>query len=106
MDGDYIVVLVTVPSRDVGIGIARELVERGLAACVNVIDGLRSIYVWEGKVEEDNEALMVIKTVRSKFNELRDFVKSRHPYKVPEIIALPIIDGLTEYLRWISEVVR
>jgi len=102
---DYIVVFVTVPSRDVGIEMAKALVNGRLAACVNVVDGLRSIYYWEGKVEEDNEALLIIKSRRDRLNDLINFIRGRHPYRVPEIIALPIIGGFDEYLKWIDGVV-
>mgnify|MGYP001773478996 CR=1 FL=1 len=100
---EYIVVLVTVPSKDVGIEIARSLINNKLAACVNVIDGLRSIYYWRGEVEEDNEALLIIKSRRDKLDGLIRHVRERHPYRVPEIIALPIIGGFSDYLRWINE---
>ncbi|ADY02248.1 MAG: divalent-cation tolerance protein CutA [Vulcanisaeta sp.] len=104
MDEDsYIVVLVTVPNRDVGVEIARSLINNKLAACVNVIDGLRSIYYWEGRVEENNETLLIIKSRRDRLNDLVRYIRERHPYKVPEIIALPIIGGLDDYLRWIGE---
>ena len=100
---EYIVVLITVPNKDVGIEIARSLINNKLAACVNVIDGLRSIYFWEGKVEEGSEALLVIKSRRDRLDELIRHVRERHPYRVPEIIALPIIGGFSDYLRWIDE---
>ncbi|WP_054856629.1 divalent-cation tolerance protein CutA [Vulcanisaeta sp. JCM 16159] len=103
VEDSYVIILVTVPSRDVGAEIARSLINNKLAACVNIIDGLRSIYYWEGRVEEDNEALLIIKSRRDKLNELIRSIRERHPYKVPEIIALPIIGGLDEYLRWIDE---
>lgn len=100
---EYIVVLVTVPSRDVGVEMARSLINNKLAACVNVIEGLRSIYYWEDRVEEGNEALLIIKSRRDRLNDLVRHIKERHPYKVPEIIALPIVGGFDEYLRWIDE---
>ncbi|WP_308419812.1 divalent-cation tolerance protein CutA [Vulcanisaeta souniana] len=102
-ESNYIVVLVTVPNRDVGDEIARFLINDKLAACVNVINGLRSIYYWKGGVEEDNETLLIIKSRKDKLNDLIKSIRERHPYKVPEIIALPIIGGLTEYLEWINE---
>lgn len=105
-DQEYLVVLVTVPDRETGLRMGRMLVERRVAACVNIVDGVRSIYMWEGRVEEDNESLMIIKTSRSRFSELRDLIRSMHPYKVPEVIALPIVDGLAEYLNWIGSVVK
>ncbi|WP_243674841.1 divalent-cation tolerance protein CutA [Vulcanisaeta distributa] len=90
VEDGYVIILVTVPNRDVGAEIARSLINNKLAACVNIIDGLRSIYYWEGgRVEEDNEALLIIKSRRDKLNELIRSIRERHPYKVPpEIIAL------------------
>ncbi|GAB6947095.1 divalent-cation tolerance protein CutA [Vulcanisaeta sp. JCM 16161] len=102
-EGDYIVVFVTVPNKDVGFEIARSLINNRLAACVNIIDGLRSIYYWEGGVEEDSETLLIIKSRRDRLNDLVRSIREKHPYKVPEIIALPIIGGLNEYLKWIDE---
>ncbi len=103
---EYVVVLATVPNRNVGIEMAKSLVNNKLAACVNVIDGLRSIYYWEGRVEEDNEALLIIKSRKDKLDDLVRFIRERHPYKVPEIIAVPIIGGFDGYLRWIDEALR
>ncbi|WP_054841890.1 divalent-cation tolerance protein CutA [Vulcanisaeta distributa] len=104
IEDNYIVVLVTVPNSDVGVEIARSLINNKLAACINIVNGLRSIYYWEGgRVEEDNEALLIIKSRRDKLSELIRSIREKHPYKVPEIIALPIIGGFDEYLRWIDE---
>ena len=103
LSGPHIVVLVTVPNADVGAKLARSIIESGLAACVNIIDNVRSIYVWKGKVEEAGEALLVIKTRVDRFPELVEHVRRNHPYEVPEVIAIPIIAGLSDYLRWIDE---
>ena len=105
MGSEYVVIFVTVPNRDLGIELARYLVGSKLVACVNVIDGLRSVYYWEGRVEEDNEALLIIKTRRDKLDDVIKIIREKHPYKVPEVIALPIIGGLREYLGWIDEAV-
>ncbi|GGP19433.1 dihydroorotate dehydrogenase [Thermocladium modestius] len=99
---DYVLVNVTAPE-DQGIRIGRVLVEEGLAACVNVVRGIRSIYRWKGNVEEDEEALLIIKTTRPALDRLVRRVKELHPYEVPEIIAMPIIAGNEDYLRWIEE---
>ncbi len=101
--GTYVVVLVTVSSKDEGLKIARELVQRRLVACVNIIDGVHSVFFWEGKVDEAKEALLVIKTRLDKLNDVIACVKSLHSYQVPEIIALPIVYGLESYLKWIDE---
>jgi periplasmic divalent cation tolerance protein len=83
--------------------IARELVEKKLAACVNIIPELRSIYAWQGRVCDERECLMIMKTRRDLFDQLRDTVKELHPYDVPEIISLSIEQGLQDYLKWIDD---
>ncbi len=99
---DALVVLVTTPSPERAAEIARALVEERLAACGNVVPGLRSIYRWEGKVQDDAEALLVLKTTRARFEALRDRVLALHPYEVPEVIALPVEAGSAAYLAWIA----
>lgn len=99
---DAIVVLVTVPTPERAAEIARAVVEERLAACGNVVPGLRSIYRWEGKVQDDEEALLLLKTTRSRFDALRDRVLALHPYDVPEVIALPVEAGSAAYLAWIA----
>ena len=100
---DAIVVLVTTPSAEVAASIARALVEERLAACGNVLPGVRSIYRWEGKVQEEGEVLLLLKTQRKRFAELRDRVLALHPYEVPEVIALPVEAGSDAYLDWIAQ---
>ena len=102
---EYIVIFITAPDEDVAQRIARALVEEKLAGCVNIIKDIRSIYFWQGRVEDEPEVLMVVKTKRELFNKLKDRVKSVHPYSVPEIIAMPIIEGSEDYLKWLDEVV-
>jgi periplasmic divalent cation tolerance protein len=99
-----IVVLITASSEDEATKIARSLVESKLAGCVNIIKDIRSIYAWEGKVEDESEVLMIAKTQKALFNNLIKKVKELHSYTVPEIIALPIVDGSEEYLKWLREV--
>ena len=101
MEG-YLVVLITVPS-DRGEELANLIVEEKLGACVNLVPEVRSTYWWKGKVERDRESLLVIKTSMGKFGKLKERVKEIHPYTVPEIIALPIVAGNEDYLRWIEE---
>ena len=96
-----VVVLVTAP-RGKGVEIARKLVETRLAACVNV-GSVKSIYWWQGKVEEDDEDILVVKTRLELVNEIVEYIKGIHPYQVPEIIVLPIIGGYEEYLKWLRE---
>ena len=100
---DCIVVLVTAPDAEVAARLARTLVEEKLAACGNVLPGLRSIYRWQGKVEEASEALLLVKTTRWRFPEIVDRVRALHPYELPEIVAIPIAAGYDEYLDWIVD---
>ena len=96
-----VVVLCTFPDVEQARAIAAELVERRLAACVNLLPGVESIYRWEGKVERAGEVLAVIKTTR--YPELEAALKELHPYEVPEILALPVAVGLAGYMRWLGE---
>jgi periplasmic divalent cation tolerance protein len=98
---DALVVLVTAPGAEEAARIARALVEERLAACGNVVPGLRSIYRWQGAVHEDAEALLVLKTTRDRFEALRARVLALHPYEVPEVVALPVEAGSASYLEWI-----
>ena len=98
----YVVVFITVPV-DKGQELADFIVENKLGACVNVVPEVSSVYWWKGKIEKDKEALLVIKTLSSKMEELIKKVKEVHPYTVPEIIALPIVAGNEDYLKWIEE---
>lgn len=100
---DEIVVLVTTGSEVEATSIARDLVERKLVACVNILPGVRSIFQWEGKVTEECEYLLVAKTVSQAFEAVVAAVKSLHSYSVPEIISLPIQQGFLEYLQWVRE---
>ena len=99
---DALVVLVTTPTPERAAEIARAVVEERLAACGNVVPGLRSIFRWEGKVEDEAEALLVLKTTRARFEALKDRVLALHPYQVPEVIALPVEAGSAAYLEWIA----
>lgn len=98
---DVLLVLVTAPTAEVAAGLARALVEARLAACGNVVPGLRSIYRWEGAVQDEPEALLLLKTTRDRFEALRDEVLRRHPYQVPEVVALPVEAGSAAYLDWV-----
>jgi periplasmic divalent cation tolerance protein len=104
---DKIVVLVTCGSAKEARKIARALVERRLAACVNVLQTpVQSVYRWKGKVESTREVLLAIKTTRKRFAALQRAVRALHSYDVPEIIALPIAAGEHNYLAWLSDSVR
>jgi periplasmic divalent cation tolerance protein len=100
---DPIVVLVTCGSEEEALKIANILVEDRLAACVNLVAPIRSIYRWEGKIWDEKEALLIIKTQNHRYVELEKKVKSLHSYSVPEIISLPITEGSSAYLNWIRE---
>ena len=101
--GKEIVVYVTAPNEDEAAGIARSLVELKLAACVNIIKDIRSIYRWQGTLQDDSEVLMIIKTREELFDPLTVEVRKLHSYDVPEIIALPISLGSEDYIKWIRE---
>jgi periplasmic divalent cation tolerance protein len=103
---DVMAVLVTVPSAPIAARIGSALVKEKLAACVNVIPGVRSIYTWQGKVCDDRELLLVVKTTRVRYPEVERRVKALHPYKVPEVIALPVKRGSAAYLGWVRKSVR
>ncbi len=100
---DYLVVLVTASGEEEAARIGRELVGARLAACVNIVKGMRSIYRWQGKIEDEDEVLMIIKTRKELFGHLKEMVKKQHSYSVPEIIALPVVEGSEDYLAWLKE---
>lgn len=97
-----IVVFITAPPGEAAERVARKLLDEKLAACVNIVPGLRSLYWWEGKVQDDAEVLLIVKTRRSLFPALVDTVRSVHPYTTPEIIALPVVAGFQGYLDWVT----
>ena len=101
---DEIVVFITASNEDEAAKISRALVESRLAGCVNIIRDIRSIYSWKGKIEDEPEVLMIAKTRRPLLDALMKKVKELHSYTVPEIIALPIIGGSEDYLKWLREV--
>lgn len=97
-----LVVLVTASGRDEADRVASALVEEGLAACVNVVPGVRSVYRWQGQVERSDELLLVIKTARHLLTNLVARVQDLHSYTVPEVVALPIVGGSAVYLDWLA----
>ncbi|MGH7751539.1 MAG: divalent-cation tolerance protein CutA [Gemmatimonadales bacterium] len=99
-------VLTTCQSAEEANRIAQALVEQRLAGCVNVVSSLRSVYRWEGRVKEESEILLVIKTSRVLFDRVRRAVEKLHSYQVPEVICLPVIDGAPNYLNWLGAAVR
>ncbi len=104
MDIEHIMVMITAPTRETGQQISDMLIEKKLAACVNMISPIHSCYLWKGKSYQEDEVLLVVKTRAELFEpELVPAVKNIHPYDVPEIIAMPIIMGSQSYLDWIDE---
>lgn len=103
---DKRIILTTAGSHDEAQRIARALVERQLAACVNIVPGVDSIYRWQGKIENAQEWLLVIKTTAGKFESVRDAINELHSYDLPECACLAIEDGSPEYLRWLEEEVK
>jgi len=103
MTTEYIIVFITARDEDEAVRISRTIVEESLAACVNIIKTVRSIYRWQGRVEDEQEVLMIAKTKRALFERLQMRVKKLHSYSVPEIIGLPVIEGSKEYLEWLGQ---
>ncbi|RCV42855.1 hypothetical protein SEVIR_9G251500v4 [Setaria viridis] len=101
-----IVVYVTVPNREAGKKLAGSIISEKLAACVNIVPGVESVYWWEGKVQSDAEELLIIKTRESLLDALTEHVKANHEYDVPEVIALPIKGGNLKYLEWLKNSTR
>jgi len=103
---DAVVVLITTPTSEAAAEIARALVQEGLAACGNVVPAIRSIYRWAGEIHDDAEALLVLKTERRLVSAMKERLPVLHPYQVPELLVLPVEDGLGPYLDWIARSVR
>lgn len=97
-----LIVYCTCPDSDSAERIAAALVTEGLAACVNRLSGVTSVYLWQGRIEQDKEELLLIKTTEAGFDALAARIRELHPYELPEIIAAPITRGLPEYLQWVS----
>jgi periplasmic divalent cation tolerance protein len=96
------IVFCTVPDADTGRRIARDLVEYRLAACVNLLPGIESVYRWQGEVHNDAEVLLLIKARAADFPRLQAAILERHPYELPEILAVPVSNALPEYLAWVQ----
>jgi len=100
------VVLCTAPSEEAAAALAQAVLQARAAACVNVLPGVRSHYWWEGRLHEDGEWLLLIKTTRARYAALQAAVREAHPYDVPEIIALDVADGWPPYLAWVAQQAR
>jgi len=105
IDADYIIVMITCSSKREALKIKKVLLEERRVSCVNIIPGVNSFFWWKGKIDSAHEVLLLAKTKKKEFGGIVTVVKKIHKYEVPEIIALPIIDGDMAYLRWIEKTV-
>lgn len=101
MTDNVLLAFCTCPDVETADDIASNLVERGLAACVNQLPGITSVYRWEGKIARDSEVLLLIKTTSARFEAMAAWIDDNHPYDTPEVIALPITAGTEDYLQWV-----
>lgn len=101
-----VVIFCSCPDETSANTIAGQLVKKHLAACVNIIANISSVFRWENQIEKTSEYLLLIKSTEENYAGIEAFIKSQHPYKTPEIIALPIIKGSKDYLEWLSEATR
>ena len=99
---DKVVVLTTCDSQEQADRLARHLIEHRLAACVNILPAARSVYRWKDKIEEAAELVLVIKSRRDVFGKIQEAIAHLHTYEVPEVIALPVVDGSEAYLNWLD----
>lgn len=101
--GEHLLVLTTVGNDDDAAKVAKGLVERRVAACVNILGPVRSLFYWKGKLEDDRERILLVKTRKDRFTDLEAALGELHPYEVPELIAIPIEEGSAAYLNWVDE---
>ncbi|PSL52544.1 divalent cation tolerance protein [Saccharothrix carnea] len=106
MSDNHVVVITTTDSEDAAGTLAKAIVEARLAACVQVSSPIRSVYRWGGEVHDDREWQLWIKTAYDRVDELTEFVKARHTYDVPEVLALPVLGGNLDYLAWLTDETR
>jgi periplasmic divalent cation tolerance protein len=106
MNNDYIMVLVTTANKGEAEKIAQALLKERLIACANIINPVTSFFFWSGKIDEGEECLMVMKSRRDLFAELAERLKGLHSYEVPEVLAIPIVEGSAAYLGWMREVLK
>lgn len=100
---EVVLALSTAPDAQTAARIGRALVDERLIACMNVVPGLTSIYRWKGDVQTDEEVLMLMKTRPGRVHRLRERISELHPYEVPELLVVPVVDGLAPYLRWVGD---
>ncbi|NLO81148.1 MAG: divalent-cation tolerance protein CutA [Xanthomonadaceae bacterium] len=101
-DASHLVLLCTCPTMEAAQEIASTLVEDGAAACVNIVTGLTSVYRWQGETRNDSELLLVVKTTAAAYRRAEETIQRLHPYELPEIIAVPVVKGLSDYLHWVT----
>jgi len=99
---ECVMALTTLPKGFDAAALAQDLVGAGLAACVNILPGIRSVYIWNGVPHVDEEQQLLIKTTTSQVDPLWEVLRSRHPYEVPEFLVIPVIDGSEQYLQWVD----
>lgn len=102
MSSDYRMVFCSCPSYEIAKEIAHKIVQAKLAACINIINGMTSIYTWEGKTETNTEVLLIIKTTQAVYAQLEESLINLHPYECPEVIGVPFEQGNKGYLQWIK----
>lgn len=105
ISGHHSVILINSPNEEAAKDISRAIMERRLAACVNIFPKSYTMYYWKGEIQDATEILLIAKTRTSKIQRLTDFVKSVHPYDVPEVLSFPVEDGSLSYMKWIDEAV-
>lgn len=103
MSTPYSIAITTCPNSEVATQLAKAIVEQKLAACVNILPAIQSIYQWQGQIESETESLLIIKTMHNKLEPLQNFILRNHPYDVPEFISLGIESGSKPYLDWIMQ---
>ena len=101
-DTSFHLILWTCPNNQVAEQLATSLVEQRLSACINIVPGLTSIYRWQGKLEKGTEVLLMIKTTRERYTAVETAIRQQHPYELPEIIAVTLDEGSSDYLRWLT----
>ena len=106
MQVNALICFCTCPDTDTAERLAEALVEERLAACVNILPGLRSVYRWQAEVERADEVLLLIKTLPDRYPALQDRLRELHPYELPELLAVDAVEGLPAYLRWVAEGTR
>ena len=101
---DLIIAFVTTNTEKEASSLAQKLVEEKLAACVNIINNIRSVYDWEGEIHDESEHLLVIKSIKEKQDKIKAFIEKNHSYEVPEFISISVDDALPDYLQWVKDV--